>query len=72
MGTAGGGLMAFPTMTPAPDLADVLRYVAPPLPVVALLRENADRLTPDGAAWLLRWEAIRAGDPVPVLDRFGK
>lgn len=51
-------------------LYDVLCYCSPPLELVEFLQMIGDRqtLTPGLTAWLRRWEAIRAGEPIPALD----
>lgn len=53
-------------------LYDVLCYCSPPLELVEFLQmiEKRQTLTPALSAWLRRWEAIRAGDPLPALDSF--
>lgn len=53
-------------------LYDVLCYCSPPLELIEFLQmiENRQTLTPALSAWLRRWEAIRAGDPLPALDNF--
>lgn len=54
------------------SLYDVLCYCSPPVEVIEFLQmiENSQPLTPGLTAWLRRWEAIRAGDPLPALDSF--
>ncbi len=54
------------------SLYDVLCYCSPPVEVIEFLQmiENRQTLTPGLTAWLRRWEAIRAGDPLPALDSF--
>lgn len=51
-------------------LYDVLCYCSPPLELIEFLQMIGDRqtLTPGLTAWLRRWEAIRAGEPIPALD----
>ena len=55
---------------PAGNLYAILCYTAPPLTAVRLLQER-EELPADVVSWLRRWDAIRAGEPVPVLDTMG-
>lgn len=54
------------------SLYDVLCYCSPPVELVEFLQMigNRQTLTPGLTAWLRRWEAIRAGEPLPALDSF--
>jgi hypothetical protein len=50
-------------------LAEVLAICAPPLSLIDRLEADQTALNPDEIAYLKRWQAIRAGEPVPELDR---
>lgn len=53
-------------------LFDALALLPPPIALIEHLARYGDRLPADAHCYLLLWQAIRAGEPVPELDRFSR